>query len=155
MLTSAKENARVFLHAEPSNAYDKHAYKVLFWDCGKLNHVGYVQRHFAAKISAVMQGPSGYDNKKTYLVARLKNDSNQSDTFEAEIIGSITDVQSLVKRDEALKTNGGIFDTPKKRLSSRKECESQLWNKWSANNTSLDPDIDDDLYGGLEECDLY
>lgn len=152
MLTSAKENARVFLHAEPSNAYDKHAYKVLFWDCGKLNHVGYVQRHFAAKISAVMQGPSGYDNKKTYLVARLKNESKQSDMFEAEIIGSITDVQSLIKRDEALKTNGGIFDTPKK-FASREQCEKDLWNKW--NRSSIDQDDDTDMHDGVEECDLY
>ena len=145
MLTSAKENARVFLHAEPSNAYDKHAYKVLFWDCGKLNHVGYVQRHFAAKISAVMQGPSGYDNKKTYLVARLKNDSNQSDTFEAEIIGSITDVQSLVKRDEALKTNGGIFDTPKKQ-------------KFSISPHTFEPidrDIELEQFGYIDEADCF
>lgn len=143
MLTSAKENARVFLHAEPSNAYDKHAYKVLFWDCGKLNHVGYVQRHFAAKISAVMQGPSGYDNKKTYLVARLKNESKQSDMFEAEIIGSITDVQSLIKRDEALKTNGGIFDTPKKTKYNPRAF------------SDYDRDIDEEMFGGIDEADCF
>lgn len=155
MLSEADKDTRVFLHAEPSNAYDKNAYKVLIWKFDKLNHVGYVQRHAAAKIAGVMQGSQGYDNRKTFIVCRLKNDIGGNDTFEAEIIGAITDVQALIKRDAALKTNGGIFDTPKKRLSSRKECESQLWNKWSANNTSLDPDIDDDLYGGLEECDLY
>lgn len=151
MLGEADKDTRVFLHAEPSNAYDKNAYKVLIWKFDKLNHVGYVQRHAAAKVAVVMQGGHGYDNRKTYIVCRLKNEIGGNDTFEAEIIGSITDVQALIKRDEALKTNGGIFDTPKKKLSSRSEVESELWNKWS----ELDPDEDSDQFGCCDEVDCF
>jgi hypothetical protein len=114
MLEEIGVNARVFLHAEPNNAYDKHAYRVLVWKYDKLNHVGYVQRHSAAKIADVMQGAGGYNNVKTYLVGRLKNRVGTPDMFEVEIQGSITDVQALVKREAAVKKDTGIFGQPKK-----------------------------------------
>lgn len=62
-----------------------------------------------------MQGPNGFDNSKITIVARLKkHEANGQFLFEAEIIGSVTDTNALLKQDEAQKTNGGIFDTPKK-----------------------------------------
>lgn len=115
LLQTADPKIRIFLKAEPANQYDRNAYKVLVWQNGGFHHVGYVQRHYASKIAAVMQGPNGFDNSKITIVARLKkHEANGQFLFEAEIIGSVTDTNALLKQDEAQKTNGGIFDTPKK-----------------------------------------
>lgn len=146
MLSEADKSTRVFLHAEPSNAYDRNAYKVLIWKFDKLNHVGYVQRHAAAKIAGVMQGGHGYDNRKTYIVCRLKNDLGGNDTFEAEIIGSITDVQALIKRDEALKTNGGIFDTPKKVVKKKLNDPNSYTMREFELEESMFDDVDQEDY---------
>ena len=147
MLGEADKDTRVFLHAEPSNAYDKNAYKVLIWKFDKLNHVGYVQRHAAAKIASVMQGSQGYDNRKTFIVCRLKNDIGGNDTFEAEIIGAITDVQALIKRDAALKTNGGIFDTPKKAVKKK---------LYDPNSYAMrEYEFEESMFGDMDQEDFF
>lgn len=162
MLQDHGNGKRVFLHAEPSNPYDKHAYRVLVWKNGALNHVGYVQRHFAEKISKVMQGPNGFDNKKTYLVGKLVNPSGRPDMFEVDINGAISDVQALIKRDEAVKSDTGIFGQPKKGFfdgivkdSERDLAKAKADAAYRKRQSYIDHDEDEFRWGGIDEADLF
>ena len=157
MLEDIGVNARVFLHAEPSNAYDKHAYKVLVWKFDKLNHVGYVQRHSAVKIANIMQSARGYDNRKTYLVGRLKNRAGTPDMFEVEIQGSITDVQALVKREAAVKNDTGIFGGAKKPVEKIKTYYDQYGHQKQVRVSYDCPDQDEDRdrLGYIDEEDCF
>lgn len=176
MLTSAKANSRVFLQAEPTNAFDKNAYKVLFWDSGKLNHVGYVQRHFAAKIEAGMkaQDMKFSFGKPTTLVARLQNDTTRADMFEADIIGVTNDVYAIIRQDEAVKNDTGIFGGKKKPVTNEREgiyskgsgaerisrIEQVSNNQWVTKQyirreLGLSDYSDCDTFGQIEEDDCF
>ena len=84
----------------------------------KLICVGYIQRHFAEKISNQLIEILGEEaTRKSFTVCRLKtrpDAGNGSLLFEAELLGVIKDVRNFLRREEAKKTNGGIFDEPPK-----------------------------------------
>lgn len=180
MLQDAGRGARVFLHAEPSNPYDKCAYKVLIWKDGKMHHVGYVQRHFASKIAAVMQGSMGFDNRKTYLAGMLHNEvvdrrlfEPKADMFEVVIGGAITDVQGLIKREANIKNDTGIDGRSKKKGffdEDEEKCKADEVSFRKADIDSmkylaktfvrdacgyLDHDIDRELFGYIDEADCF
>jgi hypothetical protein len=77
----------------------------------------------------------------------LKNDIGGNDTFEAEIIGSIIDVQALIKRDEALKTNGGIFDTPKKVVKKKLNDPNSY--------TMREYELEESMFGDVDQEDFF
>ena len=156
MLKEVGVNSRIFLKAEPSNRYDKNAYKVLVWKYDKFNHVGYIQRHSAAKIAEVMQNPTNnekYNNNSIYIVGRLKNSSGESNMFEVEILGSIYDTKSLIDRDEKIKTDSGIFGGKKKPVfdNTVKQKKRIFCGEAKGYNTYQDLDQDQDLCGFIDE----
>lgn len=165
MLEEVGPGSRIFLKAEPSNQYDKNAYKVLVWKYDKFNHVGYVQRHSAAKIASVMQGPGNpevYNNRDIYVVGRLRNATGKPDMFEVEINGAIYDPKTLINRDEKVKNDTGIFGGKKRPLDSANECKKQLNDVWNGTYTKrqirdqygyVDYDIDQEMFGVIDEVD--
>jgi hypothetical protein len=180
MLEEVGPGSRIFLKAEPSNQYDKNAYKVLVWKYDKFNHVGYVQRHSAAKIASVMQGPSNpevfevYNNRDIYVVGRLRNATGKPDMFEVEINGAIYDPKSLIDRDEKVKNDTGIFGGKKKPVMVEKEYqvvdpvtfqtktikkmveENLVSKKYLRDQYGyVDYDIDQEMFGGMDEADCF
>ena len=167
MLEEVGPGSRIFLKAEPTNQYDKNAYKVLVWKYDKFNHVGYVQRHSAAKIASAMQGPGNpevYNNRDIYVVGRLRNATGKPDMYEVEINGAIYDPKSLITRDEKVKNDTGIFGGKKKPLDSAADCEKQLkavWDKSSSRQQIrdqygyVDYDLDQEMFGGIDEADCF
>ena len=160
------------MKAEPSNQYDKNAYKVLVWKYDKFNHVGYVQRHSSSKIAAAMQGPGNpevYNNRDVYVVGRLRNATGKPDMFEVEISGAIYDPRNLIKRDEAIKNDTGIFGGKKKPVKILDESEAFVklktddWpcNQWVSKSYVrdqygyVDYDIDADLNGYTDQADCF
>ena len=172
MLEEVGPGSRIFLKAEPSNQYDKNAYKVLVWKYDKFNHVGYVQRHSAAKIASVMQGPGNpevYNNRDIYVVGRLRNATGKPDMFEVEINGAIYDPKTLINRDEKVKNDTGIFGGKKKPVNevtnsngyfcklTEAEKNGIAANKWLNRrlNQVIDYDIDQEMFGGIDEADCF
>lgn len=166
MLEEVGPGSRIFLKAEPTNQYDKNAYKVLVWKYDKFNHVGYVQRHSAAKIASAMQGPGNpevYNNRDIYVVGRLRNATGKPDMFEVEINGAIYDPKSLIVRDEKLKNDTGIFGGKKKPV--QQVYEKQVVDPLTFKTVSkkyirdqygyVDYDIDQEMFGGIDEADCF
>ena len=164
MLEEVGPGSRIFLKAEPTNQYDKNAYKVLVWKFDKFNHVGYVQRHSAAKIASAMQGPGNpevYNNRDIYVVGRLKNATGKPDMFEVEINGAIYDPKSLIARDEKVKNDTGIFGGKKKPVVYEKQVVDprtfQIVSKKYIRDQYGYVDYDEDCkqFVGIDEADCF
>ena len=177
MLEEVGPGSRIFLKAEPTNQYDKNAYKVLVWKFDKFNHVGYVQRHLAAKIASVMQGPGNpevYNNRDIYVVGRLRNATGKPDMFEVEINGAIYDPKTLINRDEKVKNDTGIFGGKKKPVMVEKEYqvvdpvtfqtktikkmveENVVSKKYVRDQYGyIDYDLDQEMFGYIDEADCF
>ena len=114
-------NRKVFLEFEPTNRYDPNAIKVLVVQkdtTGKFyaRHVGYVQRHAAAKIS---QSVSNTYGKKFYLVGKLSEvvrrvGSVYEKDYEITIEGKIYNLLAFINQREKIANDSGIFGGPKK-----------------------------------------